>query len=78
MMPRLNRGTSIYAKLPEALKTKSLPEARLDVSLNATYPKGIPAKKVEKFLKEQQETIDEDWKVFIKKQSNKALSDDED
>lgn len=62
-MPKINRSDTFYVKLPESLATKTIPDAKLQISLNVTHPKGME-KVTQKVIIE---VTDEARKIFKKK-----------
>lgn len=69
-MPKLNRSKTTYKKLPEGLKTNSIPDAKLSASITVTVPKGME-KKAEKFIAEAHKSLGEGFQSFVKKEIKK-------
>jgi len=69
-MPKINRSKTSYKKLPEGLKTASIPDAKLSASITVTVPKGME-KKAEKFISEAHKYLEDGFQSFVKKEIKK-------
>ena len=75
-MPKQTKSKITYAKLG-SLATKTIPEAKLQVSLNVLVPKELE-RKAEKWMNEAHEELSDAFKKFIKKEQKKAEAENED
>lgn len=73
-MPKINRSKTSYRKLPDGLKTSSIPDAKISVSITVTVPKGMESR-AEKFIGNAQDVISDGFKDFIKKETKRYLKD---
>lgn len=80
-MPRINRSDTFYVSLPGSWATKTLPDAKLQISLNVTYPKGLERATEKTIIRVMEEAdnifrksfrkemkkIDEKWERYFEK-----------
>lgn len=76
-MPKTSRSRTAYKKLPDKLKTKAVPDAKLAVSINLTIPKGME-KSADKFISEALDHVEKGFKKFMKKEISKRVEDSND
>ena len=76
----INRRGTIYVELPEELRTKSLKDASIAISISVTTTKPMEkesAKAIEKFITEQFNDVGKNFKKFIRKRIEKLLKEDD-
>lgn len=71
----INRRANVYCALPEELQRKNSKDAKMAISISMTLPKELEGKKASKFIDEQMEEVSKAFRKFIKKQSEKVISD---
>lgn len=69
-MPKINRSDTFWVGLPEELGTKTIPDAKLQISLNVTAPKGFE-KVSQKIITDIMSDAKNTFKKRIKKEIDK-------
>lgn len=69
-MPRINRSHTFYVELPDWLKTSSIPDAKMSISVTMTVPKELEdraQKTMVTVLDEAHDVFEDKMKKAIKK-----------
>ena len=74
-MAKQGRRATVYVELADSIATKSIPEAKMDISIQVLMPPGYEKKSLD-FIDDMYETLAKEFKKQVKKWNKKAEGSD--